>query len=258
MCLVLTRTGMVATITLDRPDRGNAINVDLADALLAAVADCDADPTVRAVVLTGAGALFCAGGDVEAFAAAGMDAPRLMQRLTGPVHAAELRLAGMRKPLVTAVNGAAAGAGLGLAIMGDVVLAASSATFVGAYGAIGLSPDVGVSWWLPRLVGLRQAQRLLLLGERVDAVEAERIGLVTRVVADDGLMSAAMQTAERLAGRPLPAFQRTRALLLGAFAADLETHLDREVQALTACAGEADAKEGIAAFTEKRRACFMG
>ncbi|MBP7334287.1 enoyl-CoA hydratase-related protein [Niveispirillum sp.] len=256
MCLDLKRTDAIAMITLARPDKGNAINIELADALLAAVTACEADAAIRAVVLTGAGALFCAGGDIDAFAQAGAEAPGLMQRLTGPVHAAQVRLARMRKPLVTAINGAAAGAGLGLAVMGDVAIAAASATFVGAYGAIGLSPDVGASWWLPRLIGLRQAQRLLLLGERIDAVEAERIGLVTRMVPDDQLMATAMAAAGRLAHASLPALQRTRALLLDAPLADLETHLDREVQALTACAGEPDAAEGIAAFREKRRPSF--
>ncbi|MFV3077006.1 enoyl-CoA hydratase-related protein [Niveispirillum fermenti] len=257
MCLDLKRTDAIATITLSRPDRGNAINIELADALLAAVTACETDAAVRAVVLTGAGALFCAGGDIDAFAQAGSEASGLMQRLTGPVHAAEVRLARMRKPLVTAINGAAAGAGLGLAVMGDVAIAAASATFVGAYSAIGLSPDVGVSWWLPRLIGLRQAQRLLLLGDRIDAVEAERIGLVTRVVPDDLLMATAMAAAGRLAHLSLPAFQRTRALLLEAPMTGLEPHLELEVQALTACAEGPDAAEGIAAFQEKRQACFQ-
>ncbi|MFV3126873.1 enoyl-CoA hydratase/isomerase family protein [Niveispirillum sp. KHB5.9] len=256
MCLDLKRTDAIATITLARPDRGNAINIELADALLAAVTACEADASVRAIVLTGAGALFCAGGDIDAFAQAGEEAPGLMRRLTGPVHAAQVRLARMRKPLVTAINGAAAGAGLGLAVMGDVAFAAASATFIGAYGAVGLSPDVGASWWLPRLVGLRQAQRLLLLGERIDAVEAERIGLVTRVVPDAQLMEAAMAVAGCLAHGSPTAFQRTRALLLDAPLADLETHLDLEVRALTACAAGPDAVEGIAAFREKRRPCF--
>ena len=254
--LRVERRDGVAILTLDRAEHGNAIDVAMADALLATALDCAGDPTVRAVILTGAGAMFCAGGDVAAFAAAGDAAPALMHRLTAPLHAAITRLAHMDAPLVTAINGAAAGAGFGLAMLGDIALAARSAKFATAYGAIGLTPDAGTTWLLPRLVGLRHAQRLALAGERIDAEEAARIGLVTRVVDDADLMGEAMTVAQRLARSSRTALRTTRDLLWSSSDTGLETHLAREADAIASAAGRRDGREGIAAFVEKRRPVF--
>ncbi len=250
--LKLERDGSIATITLDRPEAGNAIDVVMADALLASALECSGDPTVRAVILTGRGAMFCAGGDVKAIAGAGDAAPALIDRLTGPLHMAIARLARMEKPLITAINGTAAGAGLGLALIGDVALAARSARFAVAYGAIGLSPDAGTTWLLPRLVGLRQAQRLALEGERIDATEAERIGLISRVVDDADLPATARVIADRMATGAITAFARTRALLHASGGNGLETQLEREAVGISMSAREADGREGIAAFLERR------
>jgi 2-(1,2-epoxy-1,2-dihydrophenyl)acetyl-CoA isomerase len=254
--LRLALDGVVATLTLDRPDCGNAIDVAMAEALLAAAIEVANDAAVRAVVLTGAGAMFCAGGDVGAFVAAGSGAPALIHRITAPLHAAIAKLAHMHKPLVTAINGAAAGAGLGLAMLGDVAIAARSAKFAAAYGALGLTPDAGVSWLLPRLVGLRQAQRLVLAGDRVDAAEALRIGLVGEVVEDDALVSGAQVTAERLADLSGPALHASRALLREAFSTGFEAHLEREAQGIAHAAGHRHGQEGIAAFAARRRPLF--
>lgn len=252
----LERQGQVATILLNRPDEGNAIDIALADGLLSAALECDADAAIRCVILTAAGKMFCAGGDVKGFAAAQDDLPRLVKRLTAPLHAAIARLARMEKPLVTAVNGAAAGAGFGLAIMGDVTLAARSAKFAVAYGAIGLSPDAGTTWLLPRLVGLQQAKRIALLGDRIDAAQAEHIGLITRMVDDGDLMAEARQVADRLATMSMPALRRTRDLLHDSLSTGLETQMEREAQAIARCAGGADGREGINAFIEKRKPTF--
>lgn len=254
--LGIERRGSVAILTLDRPAAGNAIDVAMADALLDAAIALAGDPSVRAVVLTGTGAMFCAGGDVAAFAAAGDAAPTLMHRLTTPLHAAIARLVQMEAALVTAINGAAAGAGLGLAMLGDVALAARSAKFATAYGGIGLTPDAGTTWLLPRLVGLRQAQRLTLGGERIDAAEAAQIGLVSEVVDDTALMDRALESAARLAAMSGSARRVTRTLLFASFDAGLETQLAREATAIAQAAGQADGREGIAAFTAKRRPIF--
>ena len=163
--------GVIATIRLHRPDAGNAIDVALAEALLAAVEKCGADAAVRSVILTGAGRMFCAGGDVQAFAAAGDAVGALIGRITSPLHRAIGQLAALSKSIVTAVNGAAAGAGLGLAMLGDVAIAGRSAKFAAGYVELGFTPDAGVSWLLPRLVGLREAQRLLFEGKRINADE---------------------------------------------------------------------------------------
>ncbi|MFC5345304.1 enoyl-CoA hydratase/isomerase family protein [Brevundimonas staleyi] len=246
----------VALMTLSRPETGNAVSQDVADGLLAAALVCESDDKVRSVLLTAQGTAFCVGGDVRAFAEAGDGMPTLVRSLTASLHMAVVRLARMDKPLVTAVNGAAAGAGLGLAVLGDIALAARSAKFTSAYGALGLTPDAGATWLLPRLVGLRQAQRLLLLNERIDAVEAERIGLITQVFEDDALAAEALERASRLAKAPRRAFGRTRGLLYAAMANGLETQLELEAQSIAEAAGSREGREGVAAFVSRRSADF--
>jgi 2-(1,2-epoxy-1,2-dihydrophenyl)acetyl-CoA isomerase len=162
----------------------------------------------------------------------------------------------MDKPLVTAINGAAAGAGFGLAILGDVALAARSAKFAMAYGAIGFTPDGGATWLLPRLVGFRQAQRLALTGERIDAHEAERIGLISRVVDDAALQDEALALARTLAEGPRRAFAHTRALLHQSLSNGLETQLEREARGIAEAIAGLEGKEGIAAFISRRPADF--
>ena len=240
---------------MNRPERGNAIDVAMADALLSATLNCAADVGVRCVVLTGTGNRFSAGGDIKSFGQVD-DAGASIEQITARLHMAVARLARMEKPFLVAVNGAAAGAGFGLAVLGDVVLAAKSANFAVAYGRLGVSPDAGTSWLLPRLVGLRQAQRLALCGERIEAIEAERIGLVSRVIDDALLSTAAAETAQRLAQFSGTAIRRTRALLYGAFGTDLETQLEREAESIASAAREPDGREGIAAFLAKRKPRF--
>lgn len=248
--------GRVAVLTLSRPESGNAIDLNMADSLRQAVLACAADDAVRAVLLTGQGRAFCVGGDVKAFAAAGAAASALVDTLTASLHTAIARLASMDKPLVTAINGAAAGAGFGLAILGDVALAARSAKFAMAYGAIGLTPDGGATWLLPRLVGLRQAQRLALTGERIDAQEAERIGLISAVVDDATLKDEALALARSLAEGPRQAFAHTRALLHQSLSNGLETQLEREARDIAKAIAGSEGQEGIAAFVARRRADF--
>lgn len=248
--------GAIATIILNRPEVGNAIDVALAEALLAAVEQCAADRRVRCLILHGAGRMFCVGGDVQAFAAAGDTVGALIDRITDPLHRAIVKLSTLPKPVVTAINGAAAGAGLGLAILGDVVLAAHSAKFTAGYGALGVTPDAGVSWFLPRLVGLRESQRILFGGERINADEAARIGLVSRVVNEAELMDAARATAERMGGESGAAIGRTRLLLHSSFADELETHLDNEARSIARAAQADEGREGVRAFLEKRRPQF--
>lgn len=247
----------IAVLTMHRAETGNAIDIAMADAILAAALKCDADDSIRCVILTGAGRMFCTGGDVKEFAAAGDGASVLISRLTASLHMAIARLTHMNKPLVTAINGAAAGAGFGLAMLGDVAIAARSAKFALAYGALGLTPDAAATWLLPRLVGLRQAQRLALLGEPIDAVQAERIGLVTCVVDDADLMAEARRVAETLARGPIGAFRVTRDLLNASAAASLEGQLEREAQALARSARGDEGREGIAAFASKRPPNFV-
>src|SRR5689334_8978193 len=170
--LLFTRDGPVARLVLNRPDVGNAVDVPLTRALVEAAIACDEDDTIRCVTLTGAGRLFCAGGDIGAFSNSRDRLPALLKELLANINPAVSILTRMAKPLLCVVNGPAAGAGLSLAILGDYVLAARSAHFTLAYGGIGLSPDAGATWLLPRLIGLRRAQDMAVTNRRVGAEEA--------------------------------------------------------------------------------------
>ncbi|WP_234029097.1 enoyl-CoA hydratase/isomerase family protein [Aurantiacibacter spongiae] len=246
----------VATITLSRPKVGNAFDVSMASAFRAAVEGCADDPAVRCIVVTGAGRMFCVGGDIGAMAQAGGDRATMLEQLIEDLHAALFRLATMPKPLVVAVNGPAAGAGFSLALLGDVVMAGRSANFLAAYGDIGLSADGGMSWTLPRIVGLRTAQRLLLLNEKVGAEEALRLGIASKVVADDELMHETGTLASRLAGSSMTSLGAARRLLHESFQSDFATQLESEHASMVSAAGGVDHREGVAAFLARRKPQF--
>ena len=229
----------IGRITLDRPDAGNAITLPLARALVAAAIRCQTDAAIRCIVLTGNGRLF-------------------LSELITTLHAAIARLARAPKPLVTLVNGPAAGAGFSLAMLGDVVIGARSAHFTAAYGAIGLTPDGGLSWLLPRLVGLRKAQEIILTNRRIKAEEAEAIGLVTRIVDDEMLADEGLRVATALADAPMAALAASRALLADSFETGLETQLDRELRSMAAAGAGRESEEGLSALLAKRPANFRG
>jgi 2-(1,2-epoxy-1,2-dihydrophenyl)acetyl-CoA isomerase len=254
--LLFTRENGIARLTLNRPQAGNAIDVPLARALMEAAFDCDEDEAIRCVLLTGNGRMFCAGGDITGFAGAGARSPVLLKELTAYIHSAASRFSRMAKPMVTAVNGPAAGAGLGFSLLGDIAIAAKSAHFTMAYTAIGLSPDAGATWLLPRLIGLRRAQEMTLLNKRVSADEAAEIGLITRVVADDALAITANEIAEKLAASATRAIGRSRNLLLCSFGNALEEQLELEARGIAAGGRDPEGKEGIAAFLAKRKPDF--
>lgn len=256
--ICVEREGAIARITLNRPDAGNAIDLVLAQALATAAEECAGDTSVRCVVLAGAGRFFCVGGDVPAFAAAGSEVPAFLRTLADTLHGAIVTLARMPKPLIVAVNGPAAGAGLSLALLGDVVIAARSTHFTAAYTGIGLTPDGGMSWLLPRLIGLRRAQSMILTNERVTAVEAVAIGLVTRVVEDDELRGEVGLIANRLIASSTAAIGVARGLLLDGAAAGFEQQLDREAESISRTGGSPEAREGVAAFLAKRKPNFDG
>lgn len=245
----------IGVITLNAPEKGNAIDQRFCDQILYAVHAVEADDAVRAVLLQARGRNFCVGGDLGGFTQA-EHLGRYLRELTGTLHMAMARLQALPKPVVTAVNGSAAGAGLGLALVGDVVLAARSAKFVAAYPAIGLSPDAGLSFQLPHLVGLRLAQEMLLLNRMLDAGEAEANGLITRAVDDAALAQEARAVAERFAEMPARALGRTKRLLARAFETPFEVQLEAEARAIAECGMEPDAHEGVSAFTERRRPNF--
>ncbi|KAA0233003.1 MAG: 1,2-epoxyphenylacetyl-CoA isomerase [Acidimicrobiales bacterium] len=247
----------VARIELSRPEAANTIDLDVAKGLARAARRLRDDPAVRAVLLTGAGGVFCAGGDLKAFARSD-DLPALLREITSHLHEAVSELVRLEAPLVVAVEGSAAGAGLGLVSAGDLVVASESARFVMAYTAVGLTPDGSSSWFLPRLVGERRAMELVLTNRVLDAGEALDWGLVTSVVRDGETAEAGAELARSLAAGPMQAFGAAKRLVRSAWTRGLEPHLAAESEELARAAGRHDAHEGIAAFLEKRPPCFDG
>lgn len=248
--------GPVTTITLNRPDRLNACPPAMADDIFAAIRDLKG---TRCLLITGAGRAFCSGADLAASSGAAITGGRrsftaLNQQYNPMIQA----LAELALPVVCAVNGAAAGIGCSIALTADFVMAAKSAYFLQAFVNIGLVPDGGASWLLPRLVGLPQANRMMMLGERIAGEEAERIGLIYKCVEDDALMREACALAERLANGPTRALGEMKRTIRRGLQVDFATTLQMEANGQRIAGDSADAHEGIAAFLQKRVAEFRG
>lgn len=244
--------GAIARIQLNRPDAAHGIDSRLARELKEAARLCDANPALKVVILGATGRFFCAGGDLREMLAQGDAIGAAAQALADDLHSAISTFARMQAVLVVAVNGIAAGGGFSLALVGDIVLAAESARFTMAYTRAGLCPDGSSSYFLPRLVGLRRAQELMLTNPTLDAHEAAAMGLVTRVVADAELVAETDRVAAQLAGAARLSSAYVKKLLLASQTNDLETQMDLEAQLLSQCAASADGREGIQAFFDKR------
>jgi 2-(1,2-epoxy-1,2-dihydrophenyl)acetyl-CoA isomerase len=252
---VLTgRDGAVLTITLNRPDKLNAFNAAVHQGLAAALREAR-DEEVRAVVITGAGRGFCVGQDLTEF----RDAPDdIADRLRTGYHPNVLAIRALEKPVIAAVNGAAAGAGLSLACACDIRIAADSATFVPAFINIGLVPDSGGSFFIHRLLGNARAFEWMASGRRLTAARAHAWGLVNEVVDDDELPARAAEVAATFASLPTRGVGMTKRLFDGAAARTLEEQLELEAQLQSAATKTEDFREGVAAFLEKRDPSFKG
>jgi 2-(1,2-epoxy-1,2-dihydrophenyl)acetyl-CoA isomerase len=248
----------VAHLELNRPDAANAIDLELAGALAEATQELGRRDDLRAVLMTGAGARFCGGGDVRSFADAGTDLDARLAEIVERLHVAVTGLAAIAVPVVAAVQGSAAGAGLALVAGADLVVAGESARFVMAYTAIGLTPDGGSTWYLERSIGRHRALDLVLTNRVLSATEAMEWGLVARVVPDADVRAEAEQLVTTLGAGPTQAFGAAKRLLRGAPAASLADQLEDEAWALVRAGGSADAREGVSAFVEKRAPSFEG
>jgi 2-(1,2-epoxy-1,2-dihydrophenyl)acetyl-CoA isomerase len=246
----------IATVTLNRPDALNALTVAMKQELLAAFRAISRDRTVRAVVLTGAGRAFCAGQDLKERLEPG--AAPLAVELRERYHPIIRAMRALDQPIVAAVNGVAAGAGAALAFACDIRIAAEDATFLLAFGRIGLVPDSGSTWFLPRLVGPAKAAELALLGDSLSATDAERFGLVARVVPAAALDGAARGVAARLAGLAPRSLSLTKRALQRSWSVDLDEALEDEAFRQGIAGATADHAEGLAAFLEKRPPRFTG
>jgi enoyl-CoA hydratase/carnithine racemase len=253
----------VAVITLNRPEARNALSPELGTALRGAIAWAAAAPEVGALLLTGAGSAFCSGGDVKAMGSrAPVDNPASAETQFQEMRARHQEIAGalyaMRKPTLAALPGPAAGAGMAIALSCDIRLAASSAFLSTAYARIGLSGDYGIAWLLSRVVGPARARQLMLTAERVPAERAYEIGLVNSVVADDDLMSTALDLAATLASGPQVAYSYMKDSLDEALSIDHASAIDREADRLLKSRSTSDHKEAVRAFAEKRPPNFTG
>ena len=242
-------------VTLNRPERLNALTLEMAEALMEALEAAEKDPECRALLLTGAGRGFCAGQDLTEIAEA---SAAEIGDLLDSYHPLILRLRELRLPVVCAVNGVAAGAGANLALACDIVLAAKSASFVQAFARIGLVPDCGGTWLLPRLVGEARARALSMLAEPVPAETAAAWGMIWRAVPDEQLISEAEALAARLAAGPTAALGLIKQAFEESAENDLEDQLDLEAELQEEAAETPDFAEGLRAFLDKRPASFTG
>lgn len=246
--------GPVRVVTLDRPEQRNALDLAIRPVLSQVFTEADADPDVRAVVLTGRDGAFCAGGDVKSMhrMAAETSIPRLQaaQRITQAI-------AGGRTPVVAAVDGAAVAAGLGLALACDRVVCSTRARFGAGFTSVGLAADLGITYFLPRRIGAARAQQMLMLGNIIDAAEASRLGLVDNVVEPEAVLATAIADARRFAMGPPIALGLLKRTLVDP-PADLPTALAHEVSMQAQLMDTEDYSEGLKAFADKRKPAFTG
>jgi 2-(1,2-epoxy-1,2-dihydrophenyl)acetyl-CoA isomerase len=260
--LVYERRGAVAHITLNRPEVLNGLNGAMFSDLNAVFDAVAADTQVRAVLLTGAGRAFCSGADLSAprdAPAGGMIGDGVAQNMHTVINPLIMRITTLGKPVVAAVNGVTAGGGVGLALACDIVIAAKSASFIQVFGPkLGIVPDMGCTWFLPRLVGRARATGLALLGDRLPAEKAAEWGLIWAAVEDGALMAEAGAIAERLAAGPTRGFGLIKKALNAAEDNDLADQLGVEAESQRIAFGTHDTIEGITAFLQKRAANFTG
>jgi 2-(1,2-epoxy-1,2-dihydrophenyl)acetyl-CoA isomerase len=246
----------VAWISFNRPEVYNSFNREMALSFQAELDRCQADMNIRAVVISGEGKAFCAGQDLqEVIAEDGPELPKIVAEHYNPIIA---RIRNLRKPVIAAVNGVAAGAGANIALACDIVVAAESASFIQAFSKIGLIPDSAGTFFLPRLIGFQKASALMMLGDKVGATEAERMGMIYKAVEDENFKTEIENLANKLANMPTHGLWLTKQLLNESHSNNLEQQLNREGDLQTEAGNSYDYQEGVNAFLEKRKPVFRG
>ncbi len=255
--ILLSKQNGVAVLKFNRPKVFHSFNAEMRQAMLNALDDCAADPSVRCVILTGEGRAFCAGQDLAEISDAAT-APSFESILDEGFNLIALKIRQLPKPVVAVVNGVAAGAGANMALACDIVVATESASFIQAFSKIGLIPDSGGTFTLPRLIGFARASALMMLGDKVTATEAERIGMIYRCFPDAVFEENAHALATTLAAMPTRGLALAKQALNAAFTNDFETQLALETKLQGEAAATADYTEGVTAFLEKRQPTFLG
>lgn len=254
--VILHKENGVGYITLNRPESYNSFNRDMALTLQGHLDECEKDSEIRCIYITGAGKGFCSGQDLsEAMSPSPEEFERMVRE---HYNATILRLRNIEKPIIAAVNGVAAGAGANIALACDIVLASECASFVQAFSKIGLIPDSGGTWFLPRLVGMQRAAALMMTGDKVPAKEAVAMGMIYKAIPDDQFVAESKKLAQTLAQMPTKGIGLTKRLLNETYDNSLEEHLDMEKAIQVQAGATHDFKEGVKAFIEKRKPVFKG
>ncbi|MGI9250229.1 MAG: enoyl-CoA hydratase/isomerase family protein [Pseudohongiellaceae bacterium] len=258
----VSRSGSIVTLTMNRPKARNALSTEMRNELLAALLDAEGDNTVRCVILQGAGEHFMAGGDVKSMGdSIKLDPEQIRQEFLARIHDLHPLMFTMRrmpKPIIASCRGAAAGAGVSMALAADLIIAAEDAYFTLAYCKIGTSPDGSATFQLPRAVSMKKAMEIALLGDAISAPDAAAMGMVNFVVPTPELAQATTDLATRLANGPTRVYGNTKALMYRSLESDFESQLQAEAVSFAECASRPDFHEGVTAFIEKRKPNFKG
>ncbi len=256
--LLLNIDNGMATLTLNRPENYNALSLELAGELLDAVLECDESSSVKVIIITGAGKAFCAGGDVKEFNQNLDNASLYLKKLTSQLHKSIAKICRMPKPVIAAVNGVAAGGGFSLSLVCDLTIAAESAKFVTAYSDIAATPDLGMTYFLPRILGNKKAFELALIRKQLSASEAKEWGLVNQVVPDEQLRASSQELAQKFLNASGLGVGATKKLLQLSLSQTLESQMENESEFIARAGKSQDFREGVTAFMERRKPEFRG